>query len=1117
MQFGRLAAAASVGILFSSTVIAQTFTWTGVGTGWRNQATPNSGTADLYFFNGVRNEFLLTGNQTFDSLVYVGDDVNYFKPAVGTTPPLVLTLNSGISYIPHTDPAMDPGRFDFASGVQLAITSAQVFDIGHNNFTLHGELIGSANLTLRASTSSVSGATGYFVFNNSGSGNSAYSGNLTLDFASSAGIAFWNSQPFGTGAVSVVNGGQFVAHGTQNIANNLTLNTGGSSNSYFLRSWDAPLTFSGAVTLANNVTLAPALNPNSVEFANLLGSLVVPGATGRDPIIFSGAISQTGGVRSITVAGQGLVIFAPTSASTYSGGTIIGSGSAGTVIFGNNNAFPATGTVSMGQSNSYAGIADISTGNFAAQINAHFDKAMSGAVGVDTLPGNSTITFTEAINLSSTGTGALSFTNSNIRLGTATSAILTGALTPQGTNYQFGSGGGALYVQSNLGDTAGNGVTATRNVTNTSPGSFPPLKLYLQGVNSYSGGTTATGGFVIFDGIAALPVAGALVTSGSSTAVGNGYIGTTVVGPSSTFLSRFTAGSNWGIIGFDTHEGSGTTIVNGINLTGFNDGVFLGTATSAAFTGTLTPSTVTNANNAANTLRLTAGNGGTLTVDSTLADPGPALAVILGTPSTANHNFGNGTVILNGANTYTGSTIINANSQGLTVNVGHNNAFGTGTVTLNAPSGGIAGLSAASAGLTIGNDIVFAHANSSLHLTGNNSFTLAGDIFGSGTIQLQRSLSGTQGAATLSGDNSGFSGFINLQHFALTFAHDQAAGHGQLQMFDPTSEAVFTTAAPVLYGLDARDGGKIILSNGANLTLSNDANEWGHEFSGSISGVGGAPVNAILTVDGASQPTPGFAYLSGANSYTGGTSIVGNASLALGHSQAAGSGTITINSPDGGLGLNTGVTLTNALVLTQGGLAGFGTFAPTSFNGVAGGPITIGANQFVLPGLPDNSSVPAGTLTFAGNTVFQNGGIFGWTLQNPGDIDGSGHLLITGSLDLTTLATSGFLLSLSSYDPLTAEEGSTSLTLGNSYNFTILTANGGILGFEASDFAIDATLFQDGVMSASAFSLAQSGNSLVLNFTAVPEPSTWALLVAGAFSMAVTAWRRRIRREASAK
>jgi hypothetical protein len=82
------------------------------------------------------------------------------------------------------------------------------------------------------------------------------------------------------------------------------------------------------------------------------------------------------------------------------------------------------------------------------------------------------------------------------------------------------------------------------------------------------------------------------------------------------------------------------------------------------------------------------------------------------------------------------------------------------------------------------------------------------------------------------------------------------------------------------------------------------------------------------------------------------------------------------------------------------------------------------------------------------------------------------------------------------------ESGHTGLlsNLSTPRQWTILTSTEGITGFNASVFDIDATSFVN-LPNKEAFSLTLSGDnkSLILNFNpaAVPEPSTWALLIAG--------------------
>ena len=71
----------------------------------------------------------------------------------------------------------------------------------------------------------------------------------------------------------------------------------------------------------------------------------------------------------------------------------------------------------------------------------------------------------------------------------------------------------------------------------------------------------------------------------------------------------------------------------------------------------------------------------------------------------------------------------------------------------------------------------------------------------------------------------------------------------------------------------------------------------------------------------------------------------------------------------------------------------------------------------------------------------------------------------------------------------------------------------GIVGYTPGEFAVNTTSFSNNT-NGGAFSVVQQGNDLVLLFTPVPEPGTWALLGVGAGSLLFVI-RRRTRRMAA--
>lgn len=1124
--------------LLGASLSAQTLVWTGTGvdvdglpvgsgTGWQGEVTPvGNGTENVYLGQALNTDILLPTNFALNTVTLAYDDEFRFSPLGASA---TLTLTGGLAYGGN----VEPGALVFGPNVTVAVPTTQILDAGINTVVVSGQVTGAGNLTLK---SMGAGAAGSFIFNNNGAGNSN-TGAIALDFTGGVGtVAFWNSSPFGTGTVSIARGASLVAHGTQTLANSFVLNTATPSTPISLRSWDDVLTLSGGITLANNTNLNLLNGFNSVEFAQRTGSALMAGALQRNPVVISGNIGESGGARALNVGGPGLLILSGTN--SYTGGTTVG----GSLIFANNGAIPSGSNNVTVNASGYVGLGDLTPGNFATQMIAHVAKGSSGSVGVDTLPGNGTIPFSDPINLSATGTGAIGFTNAGLRIGTATVAVLTGGITPTevagGRNYAFGGGGGTLFVQTSLGDAAGNGTFYTGRglvVSNTGAISLNvPLKVYLQGTNTYSGSTNAdyNGGVVIFDGTAPLTASMPSTTAniniaaggGSSTLVGNNYVGFTdyvasIASPTNPmgaaeFLSKFNKANSWGIIGFDTHSTNSTVdISSAINLTGFNDGVYLGTMTRATLSGAITPSTVTNVNQTANTLRFTAGNGGTLTLNTDLGSGDTTRKVVYGAPGSSSNLTGlsNGTVVLPVANTYTGGTVINANTEGLVLAVGNSAALGTGGITINSSGSGNLGFSATNGAVDLGNAITFAqYAN--LDLLGANNFTLSGAISGSGTIFLQRNLTDVAGAATLGGNNSGFDGLIGVQHGNLTLTHNNATGTGNLVFFDASATVTFAGAAtaPVIHGIDG-DKGSLVVPNGTLLTFDTSDDDRSTEFGGVISGAGGSNTSAALAItspNGAGNTM----YLHGHNKYTGGTTITGPGVLGLGYSDSAGTGPITLNL--GGLILNAGVTLTNPLVFNSGALAGIGTYAPASISGTgqSAGTIKFGANQVVYAGVPSDDVRFAGTLTFQPNIAFANGGAYHVFLQHPTGTGQHSLLVTNGTLDLSLLSMSGFLIELETIDAAGQSGFANAFVIGQNYQIPIVQAAAITGTFNAGLFSIDATDFQEGMMPSTIFSLSADATHLYLNFTPVPEPSTWALLVTGAGLLGFAARRRRFSR-----
>lgn len=1077
--------AALVGMAVLSAAHAQ-FVWTGVGpSGYYDQETPpDDGTANLDFETALNQRVTFYDSFSADSIALGGGQSYLFKSGDSGT----LSLATGITQL---DSQYNVALF--ANNLNLQINGNSVFDAGSGEIIIEGQVVGEGNLHLDSSAGG-----GVFVFNNTYSGNT-YTGTTYLGGTNPPTVAFYNSTPFSSGTVDVLDGAFLIAHGTQTLANDMDVSTAANANPLQFRSWDAPLTLTGDLVFFANTTIFSAYTDASLAAPDQTGQILMPGPIARNPIIFSGPLNASGGPKALTFAGNGISIVE--GVSNYTGGTTV----IGSLVYGSAAALPASGAIVV-NSGGYVGMGDNSAGAFGsllAKVNA---ASSAGAVGFDTLPGNDTETFSENYSLASFASPAVSF-------GSATSAIVTGTLTPQNLSvYQFGHGGGTLYVDSNLVN-----LTTTSAVLLNSGGDLQPLTLYLQGDNAYYGGTTVESGFLVFDGASAAPTIGSLIAGGSSSAPGASYIGYTEnTGLTPTaFLALFNKTNTWGIIGFDNAGDAGN--IGAINLTGFNDGVFIGTNTNATLTGAITGTTVPNSNNAANTLRFTATNSGQLSVDTNLADNGSPVAVMIGVPNESSPSYSTGTVTLNGSNTYTGGTTLNAAFEsGPTLLLGNSAALGTGTLTIT--GGGIVGLGASSPGVDLPNTIALADvddAGAGLSLVGPYNFTLAGPITGdlNTTIQLYNSSPLT---VTLQAASPSFAGTVNVLNGTLMLGNNGALGTGTLDFpFGSTGIAEFTGAAtaPVLASLQGL-AGNLVLPDAAVLTIdttNDNGQNHGAAFDGVISGVEEGSTSASLVVNNSvGAGTNAVIELGGQNQYSGGTTVENYALLVLSNNSAAGSGPVTVNTaPIGGLGLNSGVTFTNSLDYVSGTLAGYGTFSPSNLTS-----ITFGANQTVAPAIPPayaSHNYP-GVLTFTTDVVFATGGAFDWLLQDNALPAGASSIAIDGNLSLTAAA-GGFTINLTSIN--------TSGVVGNAANFNsavpsswvLATVGGSVSGFNANQFTFNTANFESGALSPSNFSVSLSGeNDLLLNFTPVPEPSTYALLAGGLALVAAAGHRRRAAR-----
>jgi hypothetical protein len=176
-------------------------------------------------------------------------------------------------------------------------------------------------------------------------------------------------------------------------------------------------------------------------------------------------------------------------------------------------------------------------------------------------------------------------------------------------------------------------------------------------------------------------------------------------------------------------------------------------------------------------------------------------------------------------------------------------------------------------------------------------------------------------------------------------------------------------------------------------------------------------------------------------------------------------------------------------------------------NGSLAGSGTIGASLLTVNGVlaPGNSP---GTLA-TGAQLWNDGGSYLWEINNSdgtkGADEGWDFLDITGALDLTNLSAGGFTIdidSLTTANLAGAPDGFDTFIQADGtfdYEFTIATASAGVSGFDASLFTLDTSGFSKA--PGWDWQIKLTGNDLVLEAYAVPEPSSTALLGLGGLAL----------------
>ncbi|MGH8083552.1 MAG: autotransporter-associated beta strand repeat-containing protein [Lysobacter sp.] len=719
------------------------------------------------------------------------------------------------------------------------------------------------------------------------------------------------------------------------------------------------------------------------------------------------------GAGGLTKSGAGIVSLAGNS--SYTGATTIQDG---TLALVGATSLANSGSVTLAA----PGVFDISATTGGSTINN-----LGGAAGSIVNLGGQTLTsnhsahtlFAGAINgtggLIKTGSSALILSGANTYLGDT--SIQAGTLALSGSGRVSDSRSVSIADGAAL-DIAATTAGATVNGLSGSAGAKVTLGNQTltsnHNTDTLFAGTIGGSGGLTKVGIARLTLSGV-----------NAYTGSTIVQAGALVLS------------------GGGSIANSKNLSLADGTLFDIAATTAG-------ATVNDLSGAA-TATVTLGN-------QTLTGNNNSDSLFAGTINGLGglNKTGVGVLSLSGANTYTGSTAIQGGTLALN---------GAGTVAssknVSVGDGGILDIAATNAGATV-NDLsgsagsainLGAQTLTSNHLTDT---VFAGRIGGAGGVTKTGA-----GSLTLSGNNA-YTGSTAVQAGALALSGGGSiASSKNLSLADGTTfDIAATTAGATVNDLSGAATAKVVLGN-QTLTGNNNSNTL---FAGTINGAGG------LTKTGA-----GVLTLSGANTYTGTTSIDAGTLTLTGTGRVSDSKNVSLGSR-GVLDISatTAGASVNDLIGQAGANINLGNQALTANSntdtryagaiGGAGSVIKIGAGALSLDGASTytgGTALRKGRLNLGHNQALGTGALAmddGTTLGfNANGLTVANNIVLTGKADpvIDTGAFSETLSGAVSGGGFITKQGSGTLTLtgANTYTGATQVAQGRLKAGAANTFS----------------------------------------------------------------
>jgi autotransporter-associated beta strand protein len=741
----------------------------------------------------------------------------------------------------------------------------------------------------------------------------------------------------------------------------------------------------GVTSSASSVT--STLAGNYSLYTNQIFSIASGTAPGGVDVLVSGPIAEFTAGSTVTKTGAGTLVLS--GANSWTGLTTI---SAGVLNIQNASALGTTAagtTVSSGAALQIQG--NIAVGNEALALNGggiSSDGALRNISGNNSYAGGITL-------------GSASTINSDAGTLTLSGGIVNGG-------FDLTLGGASNISESGV-------ISGTGAMTKSDSGT-----LTLSGINTYSGGSTINGGTVIVSASSGLGASGGSATinaatldiAASFTSARNFVLGnsasTVLVDPTFTF----TANGVFSGTGTLNKTGTGTMVLGGINTYTGDTNVSAGTLQISANDRIANSSNLNvsggtfdlqSFNDTVGAVTLSSGTisgTGTLTGSSYTLQSGTVSAILAGNTTVTKNT--SGTVTLSGANSFTGSTTISAG----TLQLNTNNALGTaasGTTVANGAVLKLNNVNYATAepltlnGSGISNGGALLNSGTSTFAGPINAATNATINAGGGTLNLTGGVSknGTTltiaGGGTVNITTNGITGSspnsdlvvdgttvvlsaANSYNGPTTIQNSGTLKLGNSNVLPTSPQTALTINTSSVFDLASYSDGVASLTGdstaivknsvvGGTSTLTvNPATGISTTFSGVIAGTnGGTQGNMALQKNGAGTLT-----LTGANTYSGSTTVNGGTlTVANGSGSALGStSNVTVNS--GGtflLGASDQVN-NSATVTLAGGTFAKGNFSEGGANSPGVGALTLTASGSKI----DFGTGSVGILTFASFT-----------------------------------------------------------------------------------------------------------------------------------------------------